>query len=345
MKPIVDRKLGERSKLSFYFPIPGEGKKFIKIVVPFLENIRLTESKRARYAKYSPLSRSSDLYTYLGANSRVFNLDFNITMPHVEDEHRDLGISFDKILQEIVVDNPYSEQQKFFTQTTTAPTVDINKFNLAEIEEANYLASLGDGEIKQAIGQVKAHLRGEEIAYLNAFYEIGLDYDEYKNDIFEIAKSVILNGETLKGAGESYLAKLKHDNSQNSSKLKEKRRKAINLIAYWVNIIRASVVNNSRNPVLGPPVLRLTHGILYQDVPCICTDYSIRYDDAGGFDMLTLLPRKISVTMNLEELRTGDFTEYDPKDVVKRDNLVGYETLLNKGSNPMTMDPGSGYGY
>lgn len=348
MKPIVDRQLDKRSKLAFFFPLKSEGKSHIKIVLPFFENIRVTESKRARYAKYSPLARSSDLYTYLGANSRVLNLEFNITLPHIEDEHREIGISFDKILQQVIVDNPMAEQQKFYTQTTNQVSLDINKFNLAEKEEALYLASMGPGDIEQAISQIRRYLRGEELVYLNAFYEIGLDYAEYLKEISNIENSVTSAQKsgtiTLEG-GESEIAEKQHTTLQQSSGLKSKRRKAINLISYWVNIIRASVVNNSRNPVLGPPIIRFTNGILYQDLPCVCTEYSIRYDDIAGFDVATLLPRKIVVSMSLEEIRTGDFTEYNPGDPVKRDNLVGYEALISNSPYPMTLDPGRSYGY
>ena len=69
-----------------------------------------------------------------------------------------------------------------------------------------------------------------------------------------------------------------------------RRLKTIDIIIYWVNIIRASLTNYSKNPVYGPPIVRLNHGIMYQDIPCICTNYDIRHNEAAGHDLRTLLP-------------------------------------------------------
>ena len=112
----------------------------------------------------------------------------------------------------------------------------------------------------------------------------------------------------------------------------------IDLIVYWTNIIRSSVVNYSKNPIFGPPIIRLRHGIMYQDVPCICTNYSIDYNEAAGYDLDTLLPRQLRVQLKLEEIRTGDFSEFDQTDIIKKDNLAGWEAVVEGQAH--TMDPG-----
>ena len=88
----------------------------------------------------------------------------------------------------------------------------------------------------------------------------------------------------------------------------------------------------------GPPVIRLNHGILYQDVPCICRGYSIKYDKAAGMDMETLLNRRIHFSMDLDEFRAGDFGEYKLNEVVKKDNVTGWESIIKNS----TTDPGRG---
>jgi len=114
--------------------------------------------------------------------------------------------------------------------------------------------------------------------------------------------------------------------------------KYVDLIIYWINIIRTSVVNNALNPLFGPPIIRLRHGIMYQNIPCICQSYSIDWDERMGYDLKTLLPRRLNVTMKLEELRTGNFGTFEHTAVMlDRDNLGGWEAVLNK---PATMDPG-----
>lgn len=111
---------------------------------------------------------------------------------------------------------------------------------------------------------------------------------------------------------------------------------AIDYIMYWTNLIRVSVLNNAKNPVYGPPIIRLNHGILYQDIPCVATDYKIEYDTAHGADLRTLLPRIISFELNLQEIRVGDFGDFDVKKITKRDNSVGWEAMIG---NVNTIDP------
>lgn len=107
---------------------------------------------------------------------------------------------------------------------------------------------------------------------------------------------------------------------------------------YWINIIRSCVSNNTQNPLYGPPVIRINHGIMYQNVPCICTDYSLKFNEAAGYDIDTLMPLQTQVTMQLEELRTGDFGDFDPKgNPIQRDNLAGWEAVISQGGS---MDPG-----
>jgi hypothetical protein len=112
--------------------------------------------------------------------------------------------------------------------------------------------------------------------------------------------------------------------------------RGIDLVMYWTNLIRLSVLNNAKNPTNGPPIIRLNHGILYQDIPCVALDYKIDYDKAHGADLRTLLPRVISFEINLQEIRVGDFGDYNINKYVQRDNSVGWEVILN-GSN--TIDP------
>tara|TARA_R100001163_G_scaffold56223_1_gene43884 strand:- start:69 stop:749 length:681 start_codon:yes stop_codon:yes gene_type:complete len=125
-----------------------------------------------------------------------------------------------------------------------------------------------------------------------------------------------------------------------SNEIDQLKYRIIDLIIYWTNIIRSSVVNYSKNPIFGPPIIRLRHGIMYQDIPCICTDYSIGYNESAGYDLDTLLPRQLKITMKLEEIRTGDFGEFDTTDLIKKDNLAGWEAVVLGDTH--SMDPGYG---
>ena len=88
-------------------------------------------------------------------------------------------------------------------------------------------------------------------------------------------------------------------------------------------------------------MIRVRHGAMYRDTPCICKSYKISVDDKMGMDLKTLMPYRIKVTLDLMEVRTGDFGTFSPGEYTKRDNLVGWEAVVGgKG-----VDPGSlGYG-
>ena len=261
---INNRLLPERSGLKFLFT-DGEG---IKVVaLPFYQNISVKESKKARYAKYSPFSRTSNLYTYTGADSRQIKVDFVMTLPHIREAHPEVGRA-SYLTHET---DTFSEQQKFFNSPATGSS---NKFG-------NFAGTAQELEEEFILGGAK--------------------------------------GQQLGGDGNAA------------------RKKAIDAIAYWVNIVRASVLNNVHDPVWGPPIVRLTHGILYRDVPCIVTGYSIDYPPRAGFDLKTLLPREIKISLTMEELRMGNFEEfkvYSARDT--SDNIAGWEAVI---SAPGTTDP------
>ena len=117
-----------------------------------------------------------------------------------------------------------------------------------------------------------------------------------------------------------------------------RRRKIIDRIASMVASIRSSVVNNATNPVYGVPIVRLSYGILYDNVPCVCDGYSIDYDPVGGFDVKTMLPRILTIGMTLKETRTF-------QDSASRieDKLTGWEVIISDEYGGTTMDPGGGF--
>lgn len=124
-------------------------------------------------------------------------------------------------------------------------------------------------------------------------------------------------------------------NSRNGRNLKNK---IVDFMLYWMNLIRSTCLNNAEDPKLGPPIVRLNHGILYKDVPCVCVSYKIDHESDAGFDRNTLMPRLISVSMSLMEVRHGDFTRYEFSKSEKRDNVVGWEAIVSPNGS-MTIDP------
>lgn len=270
---LVNRKLPQRSFLEFYYPEPN-----IKVTFPFMENIDIEESKRANYATYNPVGRSSPLYAYLGAGPRQFKLSFALTLPHLEDYIE----SYIKSYKTTNGPSLEEERKRFFNPTNQAAESQQEAFSLekilSDIEDINELVIPPDETVRRKIEQLQS----------DAFAH---------------------------------------------------RTKVIGLITYWLNIIRTSVTNHSKYPYLGPPLIRIYHGILWDGVLCICQDYNFTFPtDVAGYDINSLLPRRILVSMTLEELRAGDFGEYERGVPIKQDNLAGYEAVLDPKFK--SIDPG-----
>lgn len=114
----------------------------------------------------------------------------------------------------------------------------------------------------------------------------------------------------------------------------------INLIIYWLNIIRSSTKNDSTNTTFGPPVVRVTHGVMYNNVPCVAKSYSINIGDYSEtiYDLNTLLSTRIRIEMSLNEVRVGNFGNFRSFDAIRGDNNAGWETVFTDNN----MDPYNG---
>jgi len=320
---LVDRKLPERAKLMFYFPVPTKGSDYYVVELPFFENVAIKESKKARFQKYSMVSRSSNLYSYLGADSKTLSLSFNMTMPHILDTHP--GLTLEHYIDYQSKENLDAERDKFKKPYKG----DSNPKGMAFELGTHYTKKLAQDSATQVLNSdwAKQGMTAQEHFEFTQSYAIAAE----NISPFVTNRSVVDEDPSIPPVS----AKVIDDNIQ-----KQLKYRIVDLIIYWTNIVRSSVVNYSKNPIYGPPIIRLRHGILYQDIPCICTDYSINYNEAAGYDMDTLLPRQLKITMKLEEIRTGDFGEFDTSDIIKKDNLAGWEAVVLGDTH--SMDPGYG---
>ena len=265
MKTIAEdnRDLHNRSKLSFHYDKGGGNISISRL--PFFENIKVDESKSARWKKYNVVSRSSDLYAYLGADSRKLSLSFSMTLPHIQSLIDDVGWTNYKDLQ---IEDPKEEFSKAPPDPTDTP---------------------------------------DSPSFLDSAKAVNVETDSFS--LLDLSIAAL-----------SSIADTARDLSVQ------------NTVMFWVNTIRTCVSNNAKDPSLGPPIIRLTHGVMFQDVPCIATSVNITSDPLAGYDKKNLLPRKIDVTMSLEEFRMGDLGDYAAGEATTRDNLAGWEAVIETGS-------------
>jgi len=256
----------------------------IMIRLPFFEDPEIRESKSARYASYKPLSRASELFSYLGSDARNFSLTFKLTLPHLANL-----FNTNKSMAGPQTGDPKQEIAKFFTTAgLTAPSESRIGPQASEYTDAfypnPYLNKVDD----------------------NALRELGLPLTEAGYRKTRPKKGDIDKGNAVK-----------------------------DVLVYWIDMIRSSVYNNVTNPIFGPPIVKLTFGMLYRAIPCLVFNYSISYDPNTGYDKDTMIPRVVKVDMELKEIRAGDFGSFDAAEStsVAGENLAGWESVITTSTN------------
>ena len=317
-KIIQSRYLAERSYLYFKYPQISSDRA-VEFYLPMLENIEISESQKPNLATYDLVGRAGNLYSYLGARSREFNLRFNITLPNILDYITNVGM-----------DSQFSNSFRYF-YTDRDFIADAWKRVDESDENGKYTKlnaktdKLRDGYYKNAEGRFNNLKPAPSNPLLEKF-----------NGLIEKLNSYSLQGNSIEELAEDLSTREGFFFGKNQEKKAPKTTAdAVDYLILWINVIRTSTLNNSSNTSLGPPMIYINHGTMYNNIPCICTNYSIRISNTAGYDLVSLTPRQIEVSMSLSENRTGNFDKFKPFEFIEGENLAGWECLIED----QTMDP------
>jgi hypothetical protein len=298
---IKNRYLAERSFL--YFKYPSEEERAYEFYLPMLENIEISESQRPNYAVYDLVGRSGNLFAYTGSKSREMALKFNITLPNIADYLTTMGIS------------------EMFS----------NKFR---------------GFVKKKQEEKEKFTRTKEFGSTMGFSHYAKE--KYKFEVLSLEDQLIINETKKLGSSQESINDTlrlsqsrkvvdRYTQSPPVDYLKINNTEIVDYLILWINVIRSSVINNSSKTNLGPPTVYINHGTMYNNIPCVCTSVSIRLVNQFGYDLVSLTPRQIEVTMNLSENRTGNFKDFEPFKYLESQNLAGWDSVIYFN----TMDPHS----
>lgn len=291
----LPRLLPERSFLYYTYPQLG-GKKNIEFYLPMLENIEVREAQAARVGRVDLLGRLGTLFTFQGANSRNFDVKFSFHLDHIAHYVHEVGLP------------------------------EINFFNEPKRPQFNAFNSKTQTEFK---------LNYSARAMRDAYDSVNLESEliptdplpEFKGKLItKDLEKELANEEKFSEFGESVL----NYYSQN-----KRNHFAVNYLILFLNVIRSSTIGNSENTSLGPPTIYLNHGTMYNNIPCICEKFSITLKNDSTYDLASLTPKTLEISLDLHENRTGDFGKFVPFKHVQGENLAGWECLIEKG----TMDP------
>jgi hypothetical protein len=352
-----DSFLEAKSRLYIRYPDPVDPEgAAIQIILPFYEDPIIRERKQTRYATYNPIGRASNLYTYLGSNSREFDLQFSITLPHLiqmhisnENRGRTGGIGDvtnhtmqtrffpdgieEKIMQPGVTPELSPQSANYFNKMVGQWLDVINNAHAGITDNTNMSAAVRKGVtdlVSQGIQLPKS---------VTKFAKSLIQNNTTENAAFLADVNTVLL-ENKKGLPLSVEGTANYVNKKNGIAYKHVQR-IMDIVAYWVEVIRSTTYNDVQNPVYGPPTVLLEHGILYRRIPCLVDNYSIEFDAAAGYEKDTLLPRRISVNMSLKENRVGDFGVFKPTNIhgIEGNNLAGYEAVIGQDGGSLDVLP------
>jgi len=332
------RKLEQRSHLTVEFP--QSDNRIFRTYIPFLENPEISESGSNSLQEYNLMGRAGSLYSYGGSESRAIDITFNISLLHLIHLNTTEGIA-DKFTRHfnLFFADKESAKERFNLRSDLANEIQFEKnekvtdwlypegqpFRSVALE--NELSDMGESDTKfnpEGFPHAQTHRK---------FYSKWLKQITGQNTVQGWITSLEDNVNRDFGAFGG-LNPFYEGGNQNRRDLD----KLINLVFVWVNLIRATCLNNATNTVQGPPIVRLTHGPMYNNVPCVVRDYSISIMDEAGFDIQTLTPKRLEITMTLSEMRTGDFGTFESGYLESGDNLAGWEAII--GDN--NIDPYNG---
>jgi len=273
----VNQRLEDRSRLIFTFPQPAGESSLIR-VCPFFENPIIRERKTSNLVKYDALGRPGQLFGYTGAKSRQLDVEFNINLPLVFDL-ASRNFSTDKIKQETDEDL----REKFFEQleTQSDAAMKATKWNVKRDE---FLKLINDGTMP-TLGIVTPSPPATAATGAGA--------------AAAVAGAVVAPPTSPEDSEDVKLAT--HINGAYSKS--HLYAQAVEIIVYWIGLIRSSTMNNYMNPTLGPPIIKIKHGILYDRISTVAQNYSIALDDMAGYDVVSLLPNRIKVSLSLLEIQ------------------------------------------
>lgn len=323
-----NRKLAERSHLTLEFPQSND--RVIRTFIPFMENPIISEKGRANLNSYNLVGRAGQLFSYAGADSRKLTVSFNITLLHVIEMASDEGI-----------DPMFTRQFKFFfTEREASKRMFELKSTLTKLQE---ISNQEGFETENSIEEINKSLSewgsGEADTPIEDKEGFGRDYASNHRNYYKKIAGLLTNQEPFDAEAivDSLLPFTVKDEKEDPSKLKN-LNDSIDLVYLWLNLIRGTVLNRSDNTAYGPPIVRLTHGAMYSNVPCLVEDYSVQIEEEAGYDVQTLTPKRIRITLNMVESRAGNFGNYDGGRVVTGDNLTGWESIISNNE----LDPCNG---
>tara|TARA_R110002126_G_scaffold84465_20_gene205275 strand:- start:9410 stop:10510 length:1101 start_codon:yes stop_codon:yes gene_type:complete len=349
------RVLEERSHLAIEFPQTDN--RVFRTYVPFLENPKISEKGSSNLGEYNLLGRPGSIFSYGGSPSRDISLTFKISLLHLIHLQATEGISekFERSFNLFFNDKERSKKRFGLKKEIAGFKEELQNImtgdggymarETSENRYAAYIATeqdLADAETQETVGagteDVEDDIGREHASIHRSYYRDLIEAVTGSQPTFDGIADFLTEGLDFITPDIGFGA-LEAGASIGSPQQNEDRlNTTLDMIYVWVNLIRATTLNNSTNTTLGPPTVRLTHGAMYNNVPCVVEDYSIKIIDESGFEIQSLTPKQLEITLSLRENRTGSNGGFETGAIGNGDTIVGWEAIIDSNN----IDPYNG---
>ena len=254
------RKLEQRSHLTVEFP--QSDNRIFRTYIPFLENPEISESGSNSLQEYNLMGRAGSLYSYGGSESRAIDITFNISLLHLIHLNTTEGIA-DKFTRHfnLFFADKESAKERFNLRSDLSTEIEAEEVARQQLQQQDFinpnidpidkkLSDMGESDTKfnpEGFPHAQTHRK---------FYSKWLKQITGQNTVQGWITSLEDSAGGLGALGG--LNPFYTGGNQNRRDLD----KLINLVFVWVNLIRATCLNNATNTVQGPPIVRLTHGCI-----------------------------------------------------------------------------------
>ena len=286
----IDTRPQVENRLIFEFP-STQGGVMTTRTLPFFENPKIMESQQANLVTYNVLGRPGNFFGYTGAKSRAYQLEFFLTLPHI------VNTAAAELFSNPPAPLSRNQKQKAFFD---------KKHEVGNRNRESPLVLTYEKDRKELLNMINDNA----------------PLPKYRGNIADFVTDTIEFADN--NTAESKLA-----TNLNAYRKPFIYAQAVQMVLFWIKLIRVSVLNNQRHPTFGPPIIRVKMGELYDYISCLATKYSLSWDEAAGFDVVTYLPNRIKVTLSLVQIQRNPGIDWSYNDKVIMDVYDRSEEVLS----------------
>ena len=329
----LNHALEERSYLEFHFNDPqanwASNERNIRRV-PFFENPEIQEQRSPIYAKTQIVARNEPVRLYVGTDARKVNIKFNMTFPHILEFYNfsNFGPGWTGELKDLyIIMVKQQATQSLGSKYNSIASTSKNSSPEQQGGLAGMMGDLGKAFDDSSAGQAFSEFfgLGSEDTSPPGAPEDGGNFSTRWQPNNGVGPQMNMEshqwggsdpkgsgyeGTTFQGSmGDGMLNPVAQSLAAAYGMAKTNPGLMVGaFMQYVIDTIKASVLGVTRRDswTAGPPIVRLRHGTNFLQEPYIVTNYSIDYDNTGGVDPRTLLPRRMSIRLSLEEYRQED---------------------------------------